>query len=149
MPPAPDPTASPRHPRRALAAIITLAAILLAATLTFERLWPQLWISQSRVASWVHFAAFLFRTFEFHLGLAAAALTLAALFFRARKAAALSALVAAVALSHAAVSWFPAQRPPLAPATLPSSARAATDHAPPDPTAQDSRPTRILAMNLM
>ncbi|MBX3387477.1 MAG: endonuclease/exonuclease/phosphatase family protein [Phycisphaeraceae bacterium] len=149
---SPRPTPRPTPQRSLLAALLTLTAIALASLLIFERLWPQLWVSQSRVASWAHFAAFLFRTFEFHLGLAAAALALLAFACRARAAAALAAIVAAVALIPILASHLPAQRPPLAPATLPSSARAATDPASPAspaPTAHDSRPTRILAMNLM
>lgn len=131
---------------------LALAAVGLACAILFERLWPQLYITETRLGSLVHFAAFLLRTFEFHVSLAAFALACAALLLRARRTAIFAGVVAAVALIPVAALWLPTQAgaPKLADSTSPGVALAANSGLSGNtPSATGPRPLRVLAMNLL
>lgn len=88
-----------------------------AAWLAFGWLWRHDPTDQSPVGGWLAFAALLGQTFAFHLGIAAAAATMAALLARARGAAILLALLLVPTLGARALTYIPpgGSHPPGAP----------------------------------
>lgn len=113
--------------------------------IAFERLWPGMLQTDSAWLSTVSYAAFLLRTFEFHLALGTLAVGLCALLLGTRRAAAVSLVAAATALIPTAMSFCPqgASGPPSAGAALASGP---AQPAPPTPT---PRPLRVMSVNLL
>jgi endonuclease/exonuclease/phosphatase (EEP) superfamily protein YafD len=143
-PPRKDPPLSQRRLRlrsflaRRAAWAVGAACLLIA----FERLWPGMLQTESAWLSVVSYAAFLLRTFEFHLALGATAVGFSALLLGARRAAAVSLVAAVVVFIPTATSYFPR----LAPRPSRAGAALATSSAQPSVA---PRPLRVMSVNLL